>query len=398
MTTVRAIRREEIADYNKLSTICFTYKMKEEELPAGDMPEERLREIRGVFDETNILLGGMVQLEMDARFEGHDCRFLGIGGVVTDPAQRGRGVIRQLFEEGLPRLRDEGFVLSALYPFSHTFYRKFGYEWGILQRSAELKPDCLRKDLCRAASIRRVLPGGDDCGMRQVYEAYISDKNLAVIRREDHWKPLREGTPWGDLKHAYVLADEAGEPAAYWVGTMQRGEDGTALSIKDMAYTSRRGCEMIFAMFRTMNEVSTIRLMVPQDLELRMLLTDPYNMKETTSCGGMVRVMDVEKVLALLPAPPVSGCFTVEVTDAQIHANNGCFTVYGDGENVTVTRVADVPCDMKCTINGLSALTVGLMDFDEAVDSHMGEVLRKENDRFMKLFFCKRKVHLHNYF
>lgn len=397
MTTVRAIRREELADYNKLSTICFTYTMKEEELAAQAMPEERLREIRGVFDEKDRLLGGMVQLEMDARFEGHDCRFLGIGGVVTDPAERRHGAIRRLFEEALPRLRDAGFVFSGLYPFSHVFYRKFGYEWGILQRNAEFKPECLRKELRRAASIRRVLPGSNDCGMRVVYEAYIRDKNLAVIRRDDHWKPLREGTPWGELKHAYVLLDEAEQPMAYWVGTMARGNDGTVLSIKDMAYTSRRGCEAIFAMLRTMNEVGTVRMMVPQDIELRMLLTDPYNMKETTSCGGMVRVMDVEKALALLPAPPVSGSFTVEVSDAQIPANNGRFMVSGDGEHVMVAHTEDEP-DLRCTINGLSALIVGLMDFEEAVDSGMGEVLREEHRRFMRMFFCKRKAHLHNYF
>ena len=397
MSIIRALTLEEIASYNKLSSICFTYTHKTEDLAPKEMPPEKLRQFRGAFDEDGTLLGGMIMIEMDCRFEGHTCPFLGIGGVVTDPAERRRGAIRRIFEEGLPRLRNEGFVLSALYPFSHVFYRKFGYELGIVKRMAKFSPSSLRSDLHRAASIRRILPEEPDGGMQQVYEKYIANKNLAVVRSADHWRDLRRGTPWENLKYSYVLYNEEKEPMAYWVGTMAKGGDGATLTIADMAYTCREGMESIFAMFRTMNEVSSVRTLAAQDMPLRFLMNDPYDMSEETSCGGMVRVMDVEKALAMLPAPALAGRCIVEVSDQPIPENNGRFAIVSDGEKLTVERTTNDP-DLKCTINGLSALVVGTLDFQGSLDARLAQLIQSPNERFMKELFRRRQQHLHNYF
>jgi len=397
MPTLRSLTLEEMPAYNKLSSICFTYTASPESLAPKEMAPEKLRQVRGVFDDDGTLLGGMWMIEMNCRFEGHDCPFLGIGGVVTDPAERRRGAIRQIFEEGLPRLRNAGFVFSALYPFSHVFYRKFGYELGIVKRMAKFSPSSLRSDLHQAASIRRILPEEPDGGMQQVYEKYIANKNLAVIRSVDHWRDLRRGTPWENLKYSYVLYNEEKEPMAYWVGTMAKGEDGATLTVADMAYTCREGMESIFAMFRTMNEVGNIHTLAPQDMPLRYLMNDPYNMSEEASCGGMVRVMDVEKALAMLPAPALVGSCTVEVSDQQIPENNGRFAIASDGEKLTVRRTDAAP-DLKCTINGLSALVVGTLDFQGSLDARLAQLLQSTNERFMAELFRRRQQHLHNYF
>lgn len=398
MLTIRSLTREEVPAYNRLASICFNYTQTIDQINDASMDDAKLQEMRGAFDETGRLVGGMIQIEMNARFEGKDCKLLGIGGVVTDPAERRHGAIRQLFEEGLPRLREKGFVFSALYPFSHEFYRKFGYEWAIRQRTAEFETCCLRENLRNAASIRRVLPGEDDQGMKRVYEAYIRDKNLSVIRDEEHWKSLRKGTPWEDLKHAYVLMDEAGEPMAYWIGATLKAGHSATLEIKDMAYTKPEGLEAVFAMLRRMNEFSQIRVRVPQDVEMRFLLADPYDIKEQTGCGGMVRVMDVQKALSLLPAPAETGKFAVEVTDEQIAANNGRFVVTADGESVLAVRDDSAVCDLRCGIGGLTAMAMGLMDFEQSVAMGLGEVLREDKRRLMAAVLHRRKVHLHDGF
>ena len=398
MLTIRSLTREEVPAYNRLASICFNYTQTIDKINDASMDDAKLQEMRGAFDETGRLVGGMIQIEMDARFEGKDCKLLGIGGVVTDPAERRHGAIRKLFEEGLPRLREKGFVFSALYPFSHEFYRKFGYEWAIRQRTAEFETCCLRKNLRNAGSIRRVLPGEDDQGMKRVYEAYIREKNLSVVRDEEYWKNLREGTPWEDLKHAYVLMDEAGEPMAYWIGATLKAGHSATLEIKDMAYTRPEGLEAIFAMLRRMNEFARIKLMVPQDVEMRFLLADPYNIEERMGCGGMVRVMDVQKALSLLPAPAETGKFAIEVTDEQIAANNGRFVVTADGESVSAVRDDSAVCDLRCGVGGLTAMVMGLMGFEQSVAMGLGEVLREDNRRLMGAVLHRRMVHLHDHF
>ena len=397
MSEVRSLKLEELAAYNKLSSICFTYTVNTENLAPKEMPPEKLRQYRGCFDEDSRLLGGMILLEMDCRFEGHTCRFVGVGGVVTDPAERRRGAIRQIFEADLPRMYDEGFALSALYPFSHEFYQKFGYELGIMRHTMKFGPGSLRKDLYRAAAIRRILPDDPDGGMKQVYDRYIAYKNLAILRTDDQWKELRSGTPWENQKHSYVLYNDADEPIAYWIGTMSKDSGEPLLTIDDLAYISREGMEAIFAMLRSMNEVGTVKLVMPQDMPIRYLVADAYHVDEENICGGMVRIVNAEQVLGMLPAPAMAGCCTIEVSDDQIAANNGRFLIAGDGETLTVSRTEKEP-DLRCTVNGLSALVISAMDFQECLDARLAELLQLNNRRFMAELFRARKQHLHNYF
>ncbi len=53
----------------------------------------------------------------------------GIAGVATWVEARGNGYVAELLTESLRVMRDRGEVVSALYPFSWSFYRKFGWEW-----------------------------------------------------------------------------------------------------------------------------------------------------------------------------------------------------------------------------------------------------------------------------
>lgn len=392
MPTLRPMTNEDLLAYKHLCSVCYIYP---DTSPAEELPEEKLRERMGVFSEDGTLLSAMIQIDYTARFEGQDMKLLGIGGVVSDPAARGQRGVRQLFEEGLPRLRDAGYVFSALYPFSHQFYRKFGYELGGLRREAVFAPSHLRENLQRAEEIIRVLPDEDDRGMAQVYERYTADKNFAIHRTADMWRDLRRGTPWDSLKHAYVLRDK-GEPIAFWVGQAEREANGSkTLVIRHMGYTNRKGCEAIFAMLRGYNEFAKVRLQVPDEIEMRFLLDDPHNLEsEKTSVGGMIRIMDVERALAMLRAPALPGRFVVEVQDGQIVQNNGRFMVEGDGYSLSVSRAEDRTPDLRCTINGLTALVTGIQSFEDGILMGHGEVMSEKNLKFMSALLHKRKYHL----
>ena len=392
MPVLRHMTNADLLAYKHLCSICYLYQDTD---PAEEQPEEKLWQKVGVFAEDGTLLSAMTQIDYTARFEGQDMKLLGIGGVVSDPVARGQRGVRQMFEEGLPRLRDAGYVFSALYPFSHQFYRKFGYEMGGVRREAVFAPSRLRRDLYCAEEILRVLPGEDDRGMEQVYAQYAADKNFAIRRTAEMWNDMRRGTPWDSLKHAYVLRDK-GEPIAFWVGQAERGADGSkTLVIRHMAYVGRKGCEAIFAMLRGYNEFGKVRLQVPDEIEMRFLLEDPHDLEsEWISGGGMIRIMDVERALAMLKAPALPGRLVVEVADGQIPQNNGRFLVEGDGYALSVSRVEDMTADLRCTINGLTALVVGIQEFEDGIRAGHGEVLSEKNLRFMSALLHQRKYYL----
>ena len=146
MSIIRPMTNDDLLAYERLCSICYTYPAKHAPEP---LPDEKLRIRMGVFDEDGKLLSAMMQIPYSVRFGGETVPLIGIGGVVTDPAARGQRAIRHLFEEGLPRLYREGYVFSALYPFSHRFYRKFGYESAEFWRYAKFPRNALRQDLQR---------------------------------------------------------------------------------------------------------------------------------------------------------------------------------------------------------------------------------------------------------
>lgn len=394
MPTLRYMTNDDLLAYKHLCSICYTYPDTTE--PEA-LTDDALHAYRGVFSDDGRLLSAMMYNHYDVRFCDQTVRLAGVGGVVTDPAARAGGNVRRIFEADLPRMYCEGYVFSALYPFSYRFYGKFGYTWAEFWKNAEIPRDCLRSDLHRAEEIRRVLPGEDDQGMRRIYDTYTADKNLALVRTDRLWENLRKGMPWECLKHAYVLY-VGGQPAAYWIGRMEKQNGNTTLRILDMAWTSYQGQEAIFAMIRGMNEVNSIAMRVQSGFEPRLLTAEAYDVADKGAGTAMVRVLNAERALALLLPAPLPGAVTLEVQDDQIAENCGRFTVNCDGYNVTVERITTGSADIRCDIRGLTALVMGRQRFADAVEAGVVELLNPKKTRLAELLFAERKLHMNHNF
>ncbi len=388
MHHVRSMENKDLLAYKRLCSICYSYP---DTGMAEDLPEEQLRIRRGVYDEKGNLLSAMMQIPYEVRFCGQTVPMLGIGGVVTDPVARRGGAIRAIFEQDLPRQYREGQVFSALYPFSFRFYGKFGYTWMNAWKTCAIAPQDIRSDLQAADEIIRILPDEDDQGMKEIYAVFIAKENLAILRSEWMWKDLRRGTPWEAMKHAYVFKAD-GKSVAYWIGTVSKEGDGATLRISDMAWTCPRGRDAIFAMFRGMNELANVEMRVRGGFDLRSMASEAYDVSDKGCNTAMVRVINAERALALLPAPLLPGMLTIEVHDDQIAENCGRFVIGSDGEELTVTRNDAADADLKCNIQGLSALVIGRHAFAEAVGLGVAEVVNPGKARLAELLFAERKL------
>ena len=134
----RILRKEEQWKSDLIQAVCFEFpfdpeKAKQQALETAEKEKESSdsdpAECWGCFaDDGKDLLGSIIVNHFTVGFDGHDVRMGGIGGVSTLPQWRRRGVIRRCFGAALNDMYEKGFVLSALYPFSTKYYRKFGYE------------------------------------------------------------------------------------------------------------------------------------------------------------------------------------------------------------------------------------------------------------------------------
>ena len=394
MPTLRNFTNDDLLAYNRLCSICYSYPDAETE--PKPKTDEQLRTMRGVFGENGELLSAMTQHPFDSLFCGHPVKLCGIGGVVTDPTARSGGNVRKIFETDLPRMYDEGYVFSALYPFSFQFYGKFGYTWTEFWRNAEIDRENLRKDLCKADDIIRILPGEDDQGMRAIHEQYIADKLLPVLRNDAMWENLRSGTPWEKMKYAYVLRI-GGKPVSYWIGQMEKQNRVGTMRILDMAWTCPEGMQAIFAMLRGMNELDKVAMRTYPGFEPRNIVAEAYHVTIPTPGIGMTRVINAAKALALLPAPVLAGKVTIRVADEQIAENCGCFAVSSNGRVLKVERTHEA-ADIVCSIQGLTALVMGRQCFADAVAANVVTVHKQFDERFAQMLFAERRIHMNRNF
>jgi predicted N-acetyltransferase YhbS len=107
-------------------------------------------------DDNGDTLAEATAIPMSQNVRGAAYPMAGIAGVASLPLARRQGHVRGLLVELLGRMRDQGYVVSALYPFRPSFYQRFGYVGLPKARTVTFAPDAfadlLHTDLDGAVS------------------------------------------------------------------------------------------------------------------------------------------------------------------------------------------------------------------------------------------------------
>ncbi|MDR2952322.1 MAG: GNAT family N-acetyltransferase, partial [Treponema sp.] len=144
MTEIRRLAPEDLLQLYKMHTVVYNrrkdYSKEENQKP--DPLEHPANWAWGAFEKGK-LLAGMFEIEYLMRFDGQSVKMSGIGGVGTLPEARKGGLVRRIFEKLLPEAYEKGALFSTLTPFSHDFYRKFGYEIACARRKLSISTDDL---------------------------------------------------------------------------------------------------------------------------------------------------------------------------------------------------------------------------------------------------------------
>ncbi len=115
-------------------------------------------------------------------------RLGGIAGVATPPELRRRGYAGRLLVETVRTLRERGYALSALFPFSYDYYRKYGWELAgfahrylTSPRNLPAYPEAQHARLARADDIP---------ALEHLYNLWARDRTLHCLRDAGRWKYL----------------------------------------------------------------------------------------------------------------------------------------------------------------------------------------------------------------
>lgn len=310
------------------------------------------------------LAAQMACLPFEMRYDGQWVPMGGIAGVATLPEHRRRGAVRRLFDAVFPAMRAAGQAFSVLYPFSFSYYRKFGYE--AVYRVNRLTIPCARLDGLPTLGHARLLEPSEPLDALQgVYERANADRNLALRREETRWREKHlPADPWREKRYVYLGTDAQGEPCAYAVLAPEDAPEGRLLRVRDWAAVGADGIRAVFGLLAAHRaHYRAVAIDAPADLRIDVLLDEYDGVICRTDWSTMVRVVDVEAALRLTRWSPRAGRIVLRVHDDLLAWNNAAFAITF-GERHSVERSTDAP-DLDVDIRALAQLLFGMVTLDE---------------------------------
>ncbi len=337
----------------------------------------------GLFTENGELAASITEEPFTVNFDGNLVPMNGIAGVSTKPEYRYGGSIRRIFSYILRQSFSRGDVFSALFPFSHKFYRKFGYEVCCPSNKYAIELDMLAP-MRLSMPLRRIECGEEAPLLTEIHNSFAKKYNMCVHRTEDRSRNVNRGHTYRDLVNHFVIGD-----GAYI--TFKHFESEGRIEVRDWAFTSEKYIpEMLALLGRFSPMMKTAEIYCPMELPLEAYVESTYKITRTVDYGIMSRIVNAQKALELCSIPEGAD-FTVSVSDDGIPQNNGVWRVR-PGSCVRT----DAPADLECDIRTLALIVLGTWDL--ASVSGRPDVRINSNEETLKKTFRRKPVFLNDTF
>jgi predicted acetyltransferase len=387
---VRLLKENEQIRAAEIAVISFHMRVENLESVENDWGQGTYRHW-GAFDDDGTLMAHMLDNQYESWLDGTLVRNGGIGAVSTLPEYRTDGAVREIFRKLIPAAYADGEVISTLYPFSHAFYRKFGYETVCWKNVYEFSPAVLRGYVF-GGKVRQWKTGDPVSDWTKLYNAFSSSFNLAISRDDARMGKHLEGVFYKDRKFGYMLWED-GKPAAYLIFQDIRHDPQAILEVQDLAWDGPAGFRAILGFLsRFSADYGTIRLFLPRNIELLSLIRSPlaYDIQKTTDQAYMIRVINAVKALEAIRKP--EGCsFVIRISDEMIPENNGTWKVTAGG----VSPTEEEP-DLCVSERALGQLVCGAVSLAEA--EYREDTAVQKNREMLEKVFIRKPILVEDHF
>jgi predicted acetyltransferase len=396
---IRRLETEDLLQFYKIHTVVYNLRRdySKEDSNHADTLDHPADWAIGVFDGKK-LLAGTYEIDFLMRFDGHSVKMSGIGGVGTLPEARKRGYIRRIFEKMLPEEYEKGVIFSNLAPFSHDFYRKFGYEICSSRKNINIPSDDLSKIKCNGQFIH-ILPGDDISELAKIHSAYISNINHGIHRDywpdNRAWKRFTGDDPYKSGTFIYLWKDEKGIARSYI--KYQDGTDGDGehvMKVREIAFMDKNGLYGSLSLAGSLSpQLHDFKWEMPAFIDPTDFSGDAWSIDMKINPREMSRIVNVKAALELMRRPGFDGKYVVETEDKQIPANTGKYLVEFTKEGAKVSSTAKEP-DIRCDILTLNQLVTGYRSLENALLTRREGLEVYNNIETLKNVFTLRPQHI----
>ncbi len=351
---IRKIFPEEHMEILKLRSASYNSR---KDFSDPEKTKQGYEKIRAVFDDSGKACSTLCIDPFTIKFNGNDVKMAGIGAVATLPQERNKGHVRRLFHYCFEEMLANGQIFSYLFPFSHPYYRMFGYEV-CYDRQLVTMPLNAFANIKAPGRAELFVFDRDLDVLKDIYAVFTAHKNLAVVRTDEGWKQLFDRNNYTELYNTYIWYDGSGNPSGY-VSYDASSEVQNEINVTELAFKNMDALKGMLGFLSTFHPVfKAFKGYLPSFIDLTLLVPEPILMHRELKTCGMNRIIDVQKVLEYTKNPGTNTSVNIEVSDNSIERNNGVFALSFEDGAAHVKKTA-AAADLSCSIQALTRFAVG---------------------------------------
>ena len=396
MMLSRFAKAEDEQNINDMKTYCFyeyhqidmenrTEEQDKKELETDEKKKEKAEALRWILvsEDKNGKIGQHVQIvPLTIYFDGELCPMAGIGGVASLPEYRYGGGVIELMRMSLQVMRERGYPLSELAPFSYEFYRKCGWEWGF--QWYELKIP-MKELACFKANTGTFVRLSEDLSLQAMCVHNVHGSRFNGAENMDD-KKIKETMRKKNLLGYGVVGDD-GQLSGYALYYIKN----RVITCREFFYIDIQAKkQMLNFFYRHNSQADTLVLTVPESDKTLHLLGNHY-LDMSANSGMMVRVVDVPKALAAMKVDPhLSGSVHIQIKDEFAPWNHGIWLVTITNGRLIAKKEEDSQPDCIMTIQRFSQLVYGFISGKEMIENGLVDWQQEAPQALFSKVFTKR--------
>ena len=386
MEVRKLLTPQEWLEAEKISATAFLIRQDHEKYEQDykaqyEGKKPRYEDAWGCFDDSGKMCSSLVTYPHSLIFDGAAVPGAEINMVSSLPESRGGGNIRRMMKTVLSDLRDQGCLFATLHPFSFSFYRKFGFELASHAMRQEAAVSEFAAFPCEYR-VKRVESQEDVDRIRPLYDKFILDKNLSIVREDKDWEYRGAGEfgqlgvfHFDDIEYSYLFLDEDEALHAYVKFTFTPSKEnfiiGT-MNVLDLLYDSPKALLSVLGFAYSMRaKIAVFSCALSEKLDLAMIVPNADGVRRTVSGHNMARVLNPQALLSRMRQPADEGEYTLFLRDPLLPENEGFYTVsYEDGAAKHVAFDPDAngkTADLTLSIDTFCQLAIGLIPLSTAI-------------------------------
>ncbi|RSL31111.1 GNAT family N-acetyltransferase [Salibacterium salarium] len=387
---IRKMNASQMRQSLELDQFAFQFEFSKEE----KKNHERMMkpENTWIAEENGQLLSKLTILPVNVFVGRASLPMGGISSVATWPESRRGGLVRKLLDAALLDMRERGYVLSFLYPFSIGFYRKFGWELFADTVTWEIKKEQLpKKGEITNGAIRRIPPAQWPV-LQDIYQAFAYQFNGMVNRTESWWRYTVLKQKKGQIA---VYTDEEGIDKGYLIYKVKE----RYMTIHEFIAIDENARAQLWSFIANHDSmIEGAKIMTTTEDPTRFMLPDPM-IKETRDSYFMARIVDMKAFLEQYPFQLEYGEeLTIETTDNNCSWNNGVFFLKKGERGMEVTERPNIT-EAKITmdINTVTAVLLGYISVETGIATNKIKATEQDKEK-LKRVIVKEKPFIYDFF